>query len=179
MAKNTGVFTISGHRPKKLFGRNGYDLLDPRWTAIRKAIRSVLEKNHAEELWTGMALGTDMIAALAVIDMQDDGLDIQLNAAVPFKGHNDPRWPEKTRMLYDAILYRSSRVELVTDGTFSTWALEKRNRYMVDHSGCLIAVYNGAPGGTANCIKYARTRHMPIWYIDPSNPEKPILAPGV
>ena len=175
MAKSTGIFTITGHRPKKLFG---YDLLDPRWTAIRMSIRGILEKAGAKELWTGMALGTDMIAALAVIDMQDDGCPIKLNAAIPFRGHNDPKWPEKTRMLYDAILYRADKTELVTDGPFSTWALEKRNRYMADRSDCLIAVYTGAPGGTANCIKYARKQHMPIWYIDPVKPETPRFAPG-
>lgn len=169
------IAAITGHRPNKLFG---YDLMDDRYTRIRAAIRKILLQEDAGELWTGMALGTDMLAALAAIDMQDDGIDIKLNAAIPFKGHKDPRWPSKTQDLYDAILYRSARRDLVTEGGFSKWALELRNRYMADRADFLIAVYTGAPGGTANCIKYARKIGLPIWFIDPKDPENPTYVPA-
>lgn len=169
------IAMITGHRPKSLFG---YDLLNPGYTRIRAAIRGILIREGAAELWTGMALGTDILAALAVIDMQDDGIGIKLNAAVPFKGHKDGRWPRQTRDLYDAILYRAARRDLVTDGPYSPWALELRNRYMADRSDFAIAVYNGTPGGTARCIRYLRQLGRPVWFIDPCGPEDPVFVPG-
>lgn len=175
MAGKTGkIAAVTGHRPKSLFG---YDLMDPRYTAIRSAIKKIVLDEGVTELWTGMALGTDMLAALAVIDLQDEGHDVRLNAAIPFVGHNDPRWPEKTRMLYEAILYRAARKDLVTDGGYSPWALELRNRYMVDRADVLVAVYKGIAGGTANCIRYARRKPLPVWFIDPKDPGRPEYAP--
>lgn len=169
------IAAVTGHRPDKLFG---YDLMDDRYTRIRTTIRKILEQEDAAEMWTGMALGTDMLAALAVIDMQDEGSDIRLNAAIPFVGHKSTRWPPMTQKLYDAILYRSARRDLVTEGGFSKWALELRNRYMVDRADFLIAVYSGIHGGTANCIKYARKMKRPIWFIDPKDPENPVYTPA-
>ena len=174
--KKTGnVVTVTGHRPKGLFG---YDLMDPRYTAVRTAIKSILVRENASAVWTGMALGTDMLAALAVFDLQDEGRDIALYAAVPFKDHKDPRWPEQTRALYDAILYRADRTDLVSNGPYSPAALERRNRHMVDRSDLVIAVYAGKPGGTANCVKYARRSRKPIWFVDPSDPGNPAYAPA-
>lgn len=169
------IAMVTGHRPKSLFG---YNLLDPGYTRIRAAVRKILVREGASELWTGMALGSDMLAALAVIDMQDDGIDIRLNAAIPFEGHKDGRWPKETQDLYDAILYRSARTDLVTDGPFSAWALELRNRYMADRADFAIAIYNGTPGGTQRCIKYLRKIGKPVWFIDPKNPEEPVFVPA-
>lgn len=166
---------ITGHRPNKLFG---YDLMAEPYQKLRAGIKQLLVQENIQELYTGMALGTDMLAALAVIDLQNAGHDIKLHAAVPYKDHKDSRWPQETRDLYDAILSRASQIDLVTDGPYSPWALELRNRFMVDRSELLIAVYTGAPGGTANCIKYARRTGKPIWFVDPKHPEQPAFVPG-
>ncbi|MCM1295867.1 MAG: DUF1273 domain-containing protein [Muribaculaceae bacterium] len=166
---------VTGHRPDKLFG---YDLMDPRYTAIRNAIRGILEREESTAVWTGMALGTDMLAALAAIDMQDGGSGIKLLAAIPFRGHKSPKWPKLTQDLYEAILYRSAETHLVTDAGFSIKALDDRNKYMCDRADYLIAVSAGTKGGTENCMKYARRIGLPIWHIDPSDPGRPFFEPG-
>jgi len=38
---------------------------------------------------------------------------------------------------------------------------ELRNQYMVDSADLVIACWNGSPGGTANCIKYAEKLGIP------------------
>ena len=44
----------------------------------------------------------------------------------------------------------------------------KRNRYMVDHSSFLLAVYNGAArSGTGATVNYARKMGREIIVIDP------------
>lgn len=38
---------------------------------------------------------------------------------------------------------------------------QRRNMHMVDLSDALYAYYNGSPGGTRNCVEYAKTVHKP------------------
>ena len=40
--------------------------------------------------------------------------------------------------------------------TYSPQKLQLRNIYMVDNADVVIAVWNGTPGGTKNCIDYAQ-----------------------
>ncbi len=44
----------------------------------------------------------------------------------------------------------------------------KRNRYLVDHATCLLAVYNGEwRGGTAMTVRYARKLGREIIVLNP------------
>ncbi len=36
-------------------------------------------------------------------------------------------------------------------------AYQRRNEFMVDASDALAAFFDGSPGGTANCVRYARS----------------------
>ena len=42
---------------------------------------------------------------------------------------------------------------------------DRRNRYMVDHSDLIIAVWNGSPSGTGNTISYAKLLEKRICVI--------------
>ena len=158
---------VTGHRPADLFG---YGLMDAKWLAVRSAIKKALLDNGVTELITGMALGVDQVAALAVLDLKDAGHAIKLHAAVPCRGHSY-RWPEKSRMLYDAILSKCDQVALVSDQLYAPYLMQKRNEYMVDRSGLVIAVFKGTPGGTKNCVDYAIRKNKKIWLIPPYAPE--------
>jgi uncharacterized phage-like protein YoqJ len=57
---------------------------------------------------------------------------------------------------------------LVTDAPYRAELMQIRNEWMVDRCDLLIAVWNGTPGGTANCVAYAKKEGCPIDYIDPS-----------
>lgn len=44
----------------------------------------------------------------------------------------------------------------------------KRNRYLVDHAACLLAVYNGErQGGTAMTVRYARKVGREVIILNP------------
>lgn len=44
----------------------------------------------------------------------------------------------------------------------------ERNRFLVDHAGILLAVYNGEQrGGTAATLRYARKKNRAILILDP------------
>ena len=50
---------------------------------------------------------------------------------------------------------------------YSPGCMQRRNRYMVDHSALLIAVYNGQAGGTRQTLEYAIARGVPFLDIRP------------
>ena len=50
----------------------------------------------------------------------------------------------------------------------------ERNRYLVDHAACLLAVYNGERrGGTAMTVRYAQKLGRKIIIIEPSKDNCP------
>lgn len=65
------------------------------------------------------------------------------------------------------MLNKADRLTLVTNEEYAPYLMQKRNEYMVDLSDKVIAVWNGKSGGTANCVKYAKTVDKPIMLILP------------
>ena len=101
-----------------------------------------------------MALGTDMVFALAVLELKDEGYQIKLHCAIPFRGQSN-RWARESQFLYDSILELADKVTLVSNEEYRPWLMQKRNEFMVDEADKVIAVWNGSSGGTKNCIDYA------------------------
>ncbi|MFZ2410072.1 MAG: hypothetical protein WAW23_00725, partial [Candidatus Methanoperedens sp.] len=58
------------------------------------------------------------------------------------------------------LLFRSvkdcARLSVVSP-VFSMDAYQRRNEFMVDAADVLAAFFDGSPGGTANCVRYARS----------------------
>ena len=52
-------------------------------------------------------------------------------------------------------------------GDYHPAKMDLRNRYMVDNSDLVIAVWNGTKGGTCNCVKYAKKKDKSIIFINP------------
>lgn len=139
------VIAITGHRPDKLGGYSEdiYRRLVEMYVHVFKDLRPA-------RVISGMALGADQAAAEAAIS-----LEIPVIAAVPFEGQ-ESRWPEMSQIQYHNILDRCSEVVVVCDGGFAGWKMQKRNEWMVDHSELLLTLWNGTPGGTGNCVEYAK-----------------------
>lgn len=149
------MYTIcaTGHRPKSLYG---YDLTDIRWRNLQAKFRELLLKKKCTTAITGMALGVDTIFALAVIELRDNcNVPIELVSAVPCYNLSEPWFNQDDVNRFNQILQKANKVVYVTESDYVDGCLEKRNRYMVDNSNEILAVWTGAPGGTAHCIKYA------------------------
>ena len=105
---------------------------------------------------TGMALGWDMALAEAA-----DRLGVPYVAAVPFPSQAD-RWPDYDRRRYETILNRAEEVFLISEFMVSA-AYETRNRWMIDRADKVLAFWDGSlNGGTANAVRYARKKHVPL-----------------
>ena len=64
------------------------------------------------------------------------------------------------RQRYEEILNRCN-YETLVQHTYDRWCMMRRNRYMVDRSARIIAVYDGVPkGGTAQTLTYAMSKGL-------------------
>jgi len=157
------VLAATGHRPDKLEG--GYSLVTRR--ALGAVAVQHLHYNRPDKVISGMALGWDQAVAGACVT-----LGIPFIAAVPFEGQ-ESRWPAESQERYFRLLGHAESVEYVSQYA-SAHSMDLRNRWMVDRAGAMLALWNGdLVGGTANCIRYAESRRVPVvnlwakWIGDP------------
>lgn len=148
----TAAFT--GHRPPKLGGYG--ERTDEQLIALAHFI---LRETKPAKVISGMALGWDMNVAFAAIR-----LHIPVVAAVPFKGQ-DSVWPDHSKQRYTALLNRCAGVHIVSPGSYASVKMQIRNEWMVDRADYLIALWDGSPGGTGNCVEYATKRGTPILHL--------------
>lgn len=145
---------FTGHRPEKI--KNGLSEESPEVIEIKEKLRvAVLDKIAAgcSCFLTGMAMGADLWAAEAVLSLQEEHPQIELVAVVPFPGQASafpPRWKER----YETVLSRSSAVKVLSPHYYKS-CYHVRNRWLIEHSAHLIAVYNGSRGGTMQTLNDA------------------------
>lgn len=96
-----------------------------------------------------MALGWDQALARAAIN-----LGIPFDAYVPFAGQ-EWRWPAAAQYQYRQLLMFADRVIVCDQGPYAVYKMQRRNERMVDACDLVLALWNGAEGGTANCVRYA------------------------
>lgn len=115
---------------------------------------------------SGMALGVDLWAAQIVLDLRKKNPALKLCCALPCEGQ-EKKWPAKTQGQYRDILGQADKVVYVSRA-YTSSCMHDRNRWMVDHSTLLLAVYNGAyKSGTGMTVRYAQDKHRRIITIDP------------
>lgn len=148
----------TGHRPDKL---GGYDFFNPTRCWIREKIREELLRVQPTACISGMALGVDQDFAWTAMWM-----GIPVLAAVPFEGQ-ESRWPASSQEFYRVLLARCYHIEVVCQGGYGAWKMQKRNEWMVDHCNVLLAVWDGSSGGTGNCVGYANRVGRQMISIDP------------
>lgn len=148
---------FTGHRPEKL------SIPESQLTVLlEREIWKAIDAQRTTFI-SGMAKGTDLIAAEIVVRFRERDSRLKLIAALPYPDfglHWGGSWTE-----------RFLRVQSAADLTrnicprFSYNAYQARNKWMVDHSGLVIAVFNGEPGGTKNTLDYARNIGVPCAII--------------
>ena len=158
---------FTGHRPTKFPWK--YDEQDKRCIELKAVLIEQIEKLAASDVtdfYSGMALGVDTWAAMAVLALKKKNPALKLHCVLPCEGQAD-RWSAPARELYFSILDQADEVVYVSR-EYSEDCMLERNRYLVDHTTCLLAVYNGERrGGTAMTVRYARKLGREIIIIKP------------
>lgn len=158
--------SFTGHRPESFsFGR---DERSPECIRIKARLAEEIKKmaeNGVDTFITGMARGVDMWAAEAVLELKRKLPHLRLIGVIPFHGQHSS-WGFFERVRYGYILSRTAD-NVVLNEEYYRGCFHERNRYMVDNSSHLIAVYNGSDkGGTAYTVNYAKKRGLDVVIID-------------
>ena len=157
---------FTGHRPGKLPW--GYNEADSRCQVLKQKISDAVDAAYQSgyrHFICGMAQGCDFYFAEAVLALRRAHADVTLEAAIPCP-KQARGWPQLDQDRYQAILAACDFETLVQDH-YSPGCMQRRNRYMVDHSTLIIAVYDGLPGGTRQTLEYAIRQQVDFVDIHP------------
>lgn len=166
---------FTGRRAKFLAGYNA-----DKYKIFHNQLVEILEDWYlhkgAVRFISGGAQGFDQLAFWAVNDLKKKYPDVQNIVYVPFKGQ-ERRWSkyglfsidEYNKMIKaaDNVLYLNNELNNFAE---IAKALMDRNHEMVKASDNVIALYpsddwNKDKGGTAECMRYAASKHVPIWQL--------------
>ena len=171
---------FTGHRPDKLPW--GTDERDPRCLALKRSMAREVERlcrRGCRHFITCMARGSDLYFAETVLELKEIYPHITLVGAGPCDSQA-ARWPEEERRRWRAVLDRCDAETLVQQH-YDRGCMHRRDRYMVDNSSVVLAVFDGTPGGTLYTLNYAMNRKLEILLLDLNHPEADaarLTAPG-
>ncbi len=156
----------TGHRPKGFPYKYGIDKQKHQayLNALEQKIEFAVTEYGITNFISGMALGTDMDFAEIVLKLRNK-YPITLECAIPCQNQT-LKWSEADKLRYNSLLARADSVNLISE-RYTPECMLKRNRYMVDKSELVIAVFNGKEkGGTWYTINYAKSKNKTIELID-------------
>lgn len=164
---NTPKCCFTGHRPQSLpylfdFTSEQSQLLR---NVLRKEIINLITNENVLHFISGMAIGVDMLAAEIIIELKSEYPNIILEAAIPCENQSI-KWNSQLRNKYDDIL-RQCDMRTLIQKNYTSDCMHKRNRYMVDSSDYVIAVWNGKPSGTGKTVRYAEERGKSVIIVTP------------
>lgn len=160
----TACFT--GYRPQKLPW--GFDEETPECRRLKARLYSAIGRAYAEGKRTfisGMAPGVDIYAAEAVVEFKRECPDAELVLALPYATYH-ALFKGEDRARFNRLVLASARTA-VCSHVYHKGCMMNRNRFMVDNSSLVIAVYDNKPGGTRNTLEYAKSVQRDVWIILP------------
>ena len=105
-----------------------------------------------------MARGADFYFCDAVLELRERRSGVTLEAVIPCE-EQAARWSERERERWFSLVERCDG-ETMLQHHYDKGCMLRRNRYLVDHSSMLIAVYDGMLGGTMYTLSYAMKRGL-------------------
>ena len=151
---------VTGHR----------DLPQREINHVKAALRQEIVKAIADGFtcfMSGFAEGVDQYFAEIVLEMRNSNPALELVAVIPYQKRLDSLREKK--WTYE-MLEECADVVVIRD-EYQPSVYSHRNRYMVEHSDRVIAVYDGREkGGTAGTIRFTHVlkkelREIPVGVI--------------
>ena len=167
MTETTCAFT--GHRPKSFPWK--YDETASDCVLLKEVLMAQIEAladRGVTDFLSGMAQGTDLWCSEIVLDLKKKNPALKLHCVLPCKGQ-ESKWTASAQEHYRSILAQANEVIYVGQ-EYSQDCMLKRNRYLVDHSSVLLAVYNGSRrSGTGATVRHALEQGQEVIIIDPTS----------
>ena len=152
---NSFSCVITGHRPTRF--KFKYNEKDKRCQRIKKCLQEQLIRLYNQGVrcfWAGGAMGADMWASEILLHMKEQTAyqDVELCLALPFEGY-DADWDDWHRKRMKFIRKYAAKV-LILGEMPSSENYKKRNYFMVDQVGCMVAVYDNVSICNASFLLY-------------------------
>lgn len=145
-----------------------YDENDARYKALKETMCKELENAIRFGYYyfeCSMELGFDLICAEILLNLKKKYPYIKIVGAL--RGEDqDKDWECKDRFHYQRLLSRLDKTRSVYYAFPEDYPLE-RNRFMINESSMMIALFNGASEEMKSIIDYARAQGLRIVIIKP------------
>lgn len=143
------ICCVTGHR----------DIPEEKMDRIQKLLRqeilAAIEDGYTHFI-SGFATGADLLFADIIAELKEI-YPITLEAAISYPGRM--KTPDET---FQRLIRCCDTVKIHSDSYFKGCYM-RRNRYLVDQSQRVIAVYDGRPtGGTAATVRYAKGKDVRV-----------------
>ena len=112
-------------------------------------------------------MGCDLYFCEELIAFRFSHPDITIEAAIPCPDQAK-LWKKDQQSRYE-ILLQQCDIRTICSPQYDSQCMLRRDRYMVDHSRRLIAVFNGTPGGTMKTVAYALQAKLELIRLDPDD----------
>ena len=156
---------FSGHRPTKLPWGENED--DPRCRALKVRLRDALDAAYEagyRHFICGMAQGCDLYFCELALALRQRHGDVSVEAAIPCPTQADG-WPRTQQERYRRLV-AACDYETLVQSSYSPGCMQRRNRYMVDRSDCVLAFWNGSRSGTGSTVAYALKTGRTVYCFD-------------
>ena len=159
------ICCVTGHRPKGFpFERKHMNASYEKYLSVLDEAFEDLVGNGCVYYISGMAYGADLDFADMVLDYRSMDKEILLEAALPYPVDLAKLFLDKDNEK-SSILRDCDYIKFVSPNYYRG-CMHKRNRYMVDKSDILLAIWNEKyDGGTWDTIKYAQKQGKTVKYI--------------
>ncbi len=153
-ASRMDTVCFTGHRPEKLVWNE-----EQVRAALRIGIDRALKWKYSTFI-TGMAQGVDLWAAEEILSLKKEHPNLRLVCAIPYEGYAE-KWDNGWKVKYEAVKTSADEVHTICSRNTRS-APVIRDKWMVDHSSLVIAVYNGEKGGTKTTVEYAEKQKIRV-----------------
>ena len=164
---NSYVCAFTGHQSKSFpwkYNETASDCILLR-EVLTEQIKALAGRGVTDFL-SGMAQGVDLWCARIVLNLRKENPALKLHCVLPCKGQ-ESKWKASAQERYHSILAQANEIIYVGE-EYSRDCMLKRNRWLVDHSSILLAVYNGTRrSGTGMTLRCAQKLGREVIIVDP------------
>lgn len=166
---------FSGHRPEKLpvNGNSGANVIKYLKSILYMEILDSINAGY-DHFITGLARGVDLWAGEILMELKEHGEKISIIAVKPYKSHGD-NFGGLEKFSLGRLIGQADEIVCLSD-EYRRGCMQRRNEYMVDRSGKLIAVVSDYKSGTGATIRYAQKQGIKVRIIDAKKFEEQVNA---
>ncbi|MCA0970389.1 DUF1273 domain-containing protein [Halobacillus litoralis] len=139
--------------------------------ALRKRIVNLVDDGLEWVLVSGQ-MGVELWAAQVVLDMKDEGYEINLGVIPPFE-NQDERWPEDLQLAYEEVTMTADFFQPIYNKKYEgPHQFKAKDQFLIEHSDGTLILFDeetdGSPKFYLNKVKKHQEQHdYQVLYITP------------